>query len=436
MRTRFDRAKLADPRLAEANDILRTCVHCGFCLPTCPTYALLRDERDSPRGRIYLIQHMLEADGAPDTATVRHVDRCLSCLACQTACPSGVDYARLIDRARAHIHAHYPRPWAERWIRRLVAFVLPRPTVFRVALLAAVMARPLAPAIPGRLRRLVQSAPRRLDPPSPVNVPQVFPARGPRRKRVALLAGCVQQVLGSRINEATVRVLRRHGCEVVIARGAECCGALPLHLGMESKARTLARRAVAAWRRELDGAGLDAVVVNASGCGTTVRDYGHLFAGDREWEPVARAVAARATDVSELLCDLGVGGAAPSDAPVLAYHDACSLQHGQKVRAAPRAVLAAAGYDVREVAEGHMCCGSAGTYNLLQPELADRLGRRKGGHIAATGAEAVAAGNLGCLLQVERFSGLPAAHTVELVDWATGGPKPEPLLRRSDGNPR
>ena len=429
MRTRFSAARLADPRLREADGILRNCVHCGFCLPACPTYTLLRDERDSPRGRIYLIQHMLEQGGAPDRETVRHIDRCLSCLACTTACPSGVDYARLIDQARAHIHLHHRRPWTDGAMRWLMAFVLPRPAVFRAALLAAGFARPFAFAMPGRLRRLIQAAPRRLDPPSPMHAPQRFAAAGPRRKRVALLVGCVQQVMGGRINEATVRVLRRHGCEVVVARGAGCCGALPLHMGREAEARSLARRSLAAWRREMDGPGLDAVVVNASGCGPAVRDAAHLFAGDPEWEPVARAVAERAMDVTQLLRDLGIRGAAPPDAPAVAYHDACSLQHAQRLSAPARALLTGAGYDVREIGEGHMCCGSAGTYHLLQPALADRLGRRKGINAAATGAGVVAAGNLGCLLQVERFSGLPAVHTVELMDWATRGPIPGPLAR-------
>jgi glycolate oxidase iron-sulfur subunit len=427
MQTRFSPEQLADPRLREAEAILRKCVHCGFCLTACPTYAVLGDERDSPRGRIYLIQNMLEAGGPPTVETVRHVDRCLSCLGCVAACPSGVDYMHLIDQARAYIEDHHRRPFADRWMRTLVSWVLPHPRRFRAALAAARLARPFAALLPGRLRRMVETAPRRIDEPANGLAPQTFAAIGPRRKRVALLTGCVQQVLGSRINEATVRVLQRVGCEVVVADGAGCCGALTHHLGYADAARSTARHTLAAWWQEDRRDPLDAVVINASGCGTTVKDYGHLFAGDSEWELAAQRIASIARDVTEILADLGVEAAAPAEAPAIAYHDSCSLQHGQRLSAPPRALLVSAGFDVREVAEGHMCCGSAGSYNLLQPALSDALGVRKGGHIAATGARAVACGNLGCMLQIERFGGLPAVHTVELIDWATGGPVPAPL---------
>ena len=267
-----------------------------------------------------------------------------------------------------------------------------------------------------------------------MSAPQVFEAIGHRRKRVALLVGCVQKVLGARINEATVRVLCRHGCEVVIAANAGCCGALTQHMGREKQARTSACCNLAAWQRELDGEGLDAIVVNASGCGTPVKDYGHMFADDPEWSAVAAQVSHIAVDISELLSNLGLTApVAPAGAPIVAYHDSCSLQHGQRLTAPPRALLEDAGFDVREVVEGHMCCGAAGVYTLLQPHLSDVLGHRKGAHIAATGATVTAAGNLGCLLHLERFSGLPAVHTVELLDWATGGPVPEPLRYRADG---
>ncbi|MDA0653807.1 MAG: heterodisulfide reductase-related iron-sulfur binding cluster, partial [Proteobacteria bacterium] len=320
-------------------------------------------------------------------------------------------------------------PFADRVFRRLVSFVLPRPRLFRLALLLARPATLVSALLPRRLRSMVESLPARVDPPSPTSAPQVFAAEGGvRRKRVAMLTGCAQQVLGGRINEATVRILRRHGCEVIIAAGAGCCGALTHHMGREADARVAARANLAAWGRELDGQGLDAIVINASGCGTTVKDYGHLFADDPEWRDTAARVAELAVDVTELLADLGVrADAAPAGAPVVAYHDACSLQHGQRLSAPPRALLAASGFDVREIAEGHMCCGAAGTYTLLQPELSGRLGRRKAANVRATAAAVVAAGNLGCLLHLERFSGVPALHTVELLDWATGGPRPRAL---------
>ena len=427
MQTRFRPEQLADPRIREADAILRKCVHCGFCLTACPTYALLGDERDSPRGRIYLIQNMLEAGGPPTVETVRHVDRCLSCLGCAAACPSGVDYMHLVDQARAYIEDHHRRPFADRWMRALVSWVLPHPRRFRAALAAARFARPLAFVLPGRLRRMVETAPRSIDRSANGLVPQTFAAKGTRRKRVAMLTGCVQQVLGARINAATVRVLQRAGCEVVVAEGAGCCGALTHHLGHPGAARRTARGTLAAWWREDRRDPLDAVVINASGCGPVVRDWGHLFAGDPEWELPAQRIASIARDVTEILADLGVEGAAPANAPAIAYHDSCSLQHGQRLSGPPRALLAAAGFEVREVAEGYMCCGSAGSYNLLQPALADALGARKGAHVADTDVGAVACGNLGCMLQIERFSGLPAVHTVELIDWATGGPKPAAL---------
>ena len=425
MRTHFTDAQRADPRIAEADSILRNCVHCGFCLTACPTYKLLGDESDSPRGRIVLMQNMLEKDAPPSASTVLHIDRCLSCLGCLTACPSGVDYQHLVDHAREHIEQTYRRPAPERWLRALLAFVLPRPRWFRAALLGAVVVRPLAFLLPGRLKRVVRAAPRRVAPPSPVNAPQVFPAIGPRRMRVALLSGCVQQVMGTPGTEATVRVLRRHGCEVVVAKGAGCCGALVHHMGRTEDARRFARAAVAAWQREADGGGLDAVVIHASGCGTTVRDYGRLLAGDRDWAAPAARIAALARDVTEVLAELGLQAPRlPHDAPAVAYHDSCSLGHGQRLSDPPRRLLREAGFAVHEVPDAGRCCGAAGTYNLLQPGIADALGAAKGADLAATGAAVVACGNLGCLVHLARFTDMPLMHTAELLDWATGGPRP------------
>ncbi len=432
METRFSSENLQNPDIAAANDILRKCVHCGFCTATCPSYVLLGDELDSPRGRIYQIKEMLEAEAPARAATVKHVDRCLGCLSCMTTCPSGVDYLRLIDQARSHIETSFRRPLPERLLRALIANLVPRPRLFRLALAGAWLARPLARLLPGRLGALVGLAPARLEAPSPDATPQVFAAEGTRRKRVALLAGCAQQVLGAAINEATVRVLRRHGCEVVVSPSG-CCGALEFHMGREDQARTRARRAIAAWTAELDGEGLDAVVVNASGCGSTVKDYGHMFRDDDAWCQRAERIAALARDVSELLLELGLEKATVQSSDlVVAYHDACSLQHGQKLSAPPRQLLRDAGYDLREVPEGHLCCGSAGTYNMLQPELSERLGRRKAANLETTTAAVVAVGNLGCLVQISQHTALPVVHTVELLDWASGGPKPR---RISQGTP-
>jgi glycolate dehydrogenase iron-sulfur subunit len=427
VQTNFTLAQLSDPDIAEADGILRACVHCGFCTATCPTYVLLGDELDSPRGRIYLMKNMLEADAPASAEVVRHVDRCLTCLSCMTTCPSGVHYQHLVDLGRRHIEATYRRPLAERLLRRLLLAVLPHPGRFRLALAGATLARPFARLLPAALRRLVAMVPVRLEAPSDVDRPQVFPAEGARRLRVALLNGCAQRVLDPAINEATVRLLTRHGCEVVVAQGTGCCGALAHHLGAEAAALAAARADIAAWSREIEGEGLDAVVINTSGCGTMVKDYGFIFRNDPAWAARAKAVSDRTLDVSELLTRLGLAPAKVATGLRVAYHAACSLQHGQRVTAAPRELLAAAGFTVLSVPEGHLCCGSAGTYNMLQPALADRLKARKVANIERLDADVVAAGNIGCLQQIAAGTRLPVLHTVQLLDWATGGPRPVAL---------
>jgi len=427
MQTSFTLAQLNDPDVAESEKILRACVHCGFCTATCPTYVLLGDELDSPRGRIYLIKDMLE-NGKPATAkVVKHIDRCLSCLSCMTTCPSGVHYMHLVDHARRHIEQTFRRPRVERWLRSMIAAVLPRPGLFRLALVAAWLGKPLTPLLPARLRGMLALAPRALSAPSPVDRPQVFPAEGVRRKRVALLTGCVQTVVAPEINEATIRLLGRHGVEVVVAAGAGCCGALTHHMGKEMPALAAARAAIAAWSREIDGEGLDAIVINASGCGTTVKDYGFMFREDPLWARRAERVSALTRDVTEFLSEIGLAPAANATGLAIAYHSACSMQHGQKIMAEPKALLTAAGFNVRDVPEGHLCCGSAGTYNLLQPELAGALRDRKLRNIAATRPDAVATGNIGCIAQLAPAASVPVLHTVELLDWATGGPRPAKL---------
>jgi glycolate oxidase iron-sulfur subunit len=423
MQTHFTADQLDQPPIAEANGILRACVHCGFCLSSCPTYALTGDELDSPRGRIYLIKNMLERGGAPDADTVHHIDRCLSCMSCLTACPSGVDYLHLVDTARAHIETHHRRSLADRLLRWLMATVLPRPRVFRAALTMAQPARMFRGLMPKRLRRLTEFAPKKI--PRSVSLVGVHRPDGQPVKRIAMLAGCVQSVLGGGINEATIRLLTRHGCEVIVAADAGCCGALVQHMGNQSSARSQARANILAWS-SIEGS-VDAVVVTASGCGTTVKDYGHMFADDPDMAQTAASIAAIAKDVTEIMAELGLGAAVHRSDVTVAYHDACSLQHGQGIRAEPRALLEQAGFKVSDIAEGQFCCGSAGTYNLLQPEMADALGVRKAGHVDATGAKVVASGNLGCMIQMARFTDRPMVHTVELLDWATGGPKPPAL---------
>ena len=425
MQTNFTAAQLANPDTAASEQILRSCVHCGFCTATCPTYALLGDELDSPRGRIYLIKDMLENDRPATAEVVKHVDRCLSCLSCMTTCPSGVNYMHLVDHARHHIEATYRRPWADRALRRVLAAVLPSPALFRLALRAAALGQPFSRYLPTRLRAMLALAPARLPAPSPVSRPQIFPATGPRLRRVAMLAGCAQQVLAPQINEATIRLLTRHGCEVVVAKGAGCCGALTHHLGQGG--HDAARANILAWQREIASGGLDAIVMNASGCGTMVKDYGFMFRNDPQLAAPAAQVSALAQDITELMASIGLRPSALTPNQRVAYHSACSLQHGQKITNEPKQLLKQAGFTVLDVPEGHLCCGSAGTYNLLQPEIAGQLRDRKVMNIKSTAPDLIAAGNIGCLTQIASGTQLPVVHTVELLDWATGGPKPAAL---------
>jgi glycolate oxidase iron-sulfur subunit len=382
----------------------------------------LGDELDSPRGRIYLIKEMLESGRPADARTVKHIDRCLSCLACVSTCPSGVDYMHLIDQARVYVEKTYRRPWHDRALRWVLAKVIPHPTRFRLALLAAKIGRPFAPLIPdARLRAMLAMAPKTIPPVSRNDDPQIFAATGERRMRVALMTGCAQKALNTDINDATIRLLRRLGCEVVIPRGMGCCGALTHHMGREAEAHGSAAANVAAFMAEKSAGGLDAVVINTSGCGTTVKDYSHMLGGEE-----AATVSALAMDVSELLVKIGLPEGAPKGLRV-AYHAACSLQHGQQVKTAPKDLLKRVGFTVVEPADSHLCCGSAGTYNLLQPEISAQLKARKVATLEAKSPDVIAAGNIGCMMQIGSGTGVPVVHTVELLDWALGGPKPRAL---------
>tara|TARA_A100001037_G_scaffold306138_1_gene349481 strand:- start:4090 stop:5388 length:1299 start_codon:yes stop_codon:yes gene_type:complete len=423
MQTHFTEEQLAIPAIAEANRVLRKCVHCGFCLATCPTYVLLGDELDSPRGRIYLMKEMLDGGAPPVADTVKHIDRCLSCLSCMSTCPAGVDYMRLVDQTRIRIEQSYRRPIADRWLRRVLGWLLIRPRALRVAMSMGSLAKGIAGLLPPRLAVLARLSPGIVSGPSPNTCVGCHAAEGEKRFRVALLAGCVQSVTGTEIHDATIRLLRRHGCEVVIADGAGCCGALNHHLGNKDAALRTARDTLLAWWREIQAGGFDAIVINASGCGTVIKDYPHFFQDQPELHDAAVAVAERAVDVSELLAQLELR---PGHAQTLAvaYHDACSLRHGQQITEAPRQLLADVGFDVRSPAEGHLCCGSAGTYNMLQPEIATKLGKRKSANLESLDPDVIAAGNLGCIVQIGQHTSLPVVHTVELLDWATGGPVP------------
>lgn len=430
MQTSFTPQQLASPDNASSEKIIRTCVHCGFCTATCPTYLLLGDELDSPRGRIYLMKEMLEKGGPPAPQSVKHIDRCLSCLSCMTTCPSGVNYMHLVDHARAYIEKHHVRPWPERLLRSMLAVVLSDPGKFRWALRLANLGRPFAGLLPGRLKVMAAMAPRRLPAVDPAETPQVFPAQGVRRARVALLAGCAQPVLAPEINRAAIGLLNRLGVEVVISRGSGCCGALSHHLGKTDRSHAQAKANITAWRAEMAAGELDAIMVTASGCGTTVKDYGFMFRDDLVWAGPAAAVSAIAKDVSEVLAGLDSGPSAVASLGLrVAYHSACSLQHGQGVTDQPKLLLKAAGFTVVEPLEPHICCGSAGTYNLLQPEIAGKLRDRKVANLEATRPDIIATGNIGCMTQIAGGSDVPIVHTVELLDWAAGGPVPAALAR-------
>jgi glycolate oxidase iron-sulfur subunit len=437
MQTTFTLAQLADPDVAEADKILRACVHCGFCTATCPTYVLLGDERDSPRGRIYLIKDMLEHDRPATVEVVTHIDRCLSCLACMTTCPASVHYMHLVDHARAHIEETYRRPLLDRALRAVLARVLPDLRLLRLSLYAALVGRPFAPILDAiglkPLAAMLRLAPSSLPPPLPAAGRRVYPAKGERRGRVALLSGCVAPVLSPDIEAATIRVLTRHGVEVVVAQGEGCCGSLVHHMGRTGEAHARARANIDAWLAEADGEGLDAILVTASGCGTTIKDYGFMLRTDPAHAAKAARVSALARDICEYLARLDVPAPERPAGLRVAYHAACSLQHGQKITSEPKVLLSKAGFVVKDVPEGHLCCGSAGTYNIVQSALARRLRDRKVGNIEKLAPDVIAAGNIGCITQIAAGTTVPVVHTVELIDWATGGPCPRALGGRQAG---
>jgi glycolate oxidase iron-sulfur subunit len=434
MQTNFSPAQLKNPGTAEAEKILRACVHCGFCNATCPTFVLLGDELDSPRGRIYLIKDMLEQNRPADALTVKHIDRCLSCLACMTTCPSGVNYMHLVDGARSHIEKTFRRPLADRLFRAFLGAVLPYPNRFRLALAAAPLARPFSSLYSRfgrtglRLAAMLRLAPGRTQP-AYLRPGVISPAVAPVA-RVALHGSCVQQVLRPSINDSAARLLTRFGIKTVLAKGEVCCGALLHHLGKEAGALVQARQNVDVWSREIEGHGLDAILITASGCGTMIKDYGFLLRGDPAYAAKAARVSALAKDVTEFLDTLDLPKPANPSGLTVAYHSACSMQHGQKIDALPRRLLAQAGFEVRNVPEGHLCCGSAGTYNILEPEIALRLRDRKIANIMQTSPDLVATGNIGCIAQIASGTSIPVLHTIELLDFAHGGPTPAGLASR------
>jgi glycolate oxidase iron-sulfur subunit len=433
MQTAFTPEQLRDPAMQSSEKILRTCVHCGFCTATCPTYLLLGDELDSPRGRIYLMKEMLESGKPATPEIVKHIDRCLSCLSCMTTCPSGVHYMHLVDHGRAYIEATYQRPWHDRLTRLVLAKVLPYPGRFRAAVFAANLGKPFKgligklPLVGNRLRAMLELAPAHLPGRPALAHPGIFKPESAWRGRVAILSGCAQPVLQPGFNDAAIRLLNRHGIEVVLPKGEGCCGALVHHMGRDAESHAFARRNIDVWIAEMNGEGLDAIVITASGCGTTIKDYGFMFRADPAYADKAQRVSEITKDITEYLAALGLMLPVRETDLVVAYHSACSMQHGQQIREEPKKLLKQAGFTVKDVPEGHICCGSAGTYNILQPELANALRARKVANIERTKPDLIATGNIGCMTQIEKGTAIPIVHTVELLDWATGGPMPAVL---------
>jgi glycolate oxidase iron-sulfur subunit len=419
MRYNFTAEQIADPQIGPAAKAVRACVHCGFCTATCPTYVVLGDERDSPRGRIVLMKDMLEKGGAPTKEQVYHIDRCLSCLNCKTACPSSVNYQRLVDQARAHIQEHYRRPLADRLMRFAIAKVMTRPGLVRLGLLLARIGAPVAKLLPGRLGAMARMGlAARPQGPEPTE----FPKPQQVKQRIAIMPGCVQGALAPQIDGAVGRVLARRGIELVALEGAGCCGALPHHMGREHDAKQWARKAITAFEQgQYDG-----VLITATGCSAQLKDYAHQFAGDPVWEARAARFAAAARDFLELCTPLT---ATPPQTMRVAYHPACSLQNSLRLNGAGEALLEAAGFIVTPFAESHICCGSAGTYSILQPELSGQLRARKLGNIAAAEPDVLVSGNIGCLQHLAGGEGLgqPILHIAELLDWAESGRKPTNL---------
>ena len=436
------KASSFDPHHAPDKELLADCVHCGFCLPACPTYVLWGEEMDSPRGRIYMMQKAGEGNAPLDQTLRRHMDNCLGCMACMTACPSGVQYGKLIEDTRAQVERNIPRSASDWLFRKLLFAIFPHPA--RLRALAAPMLLYQRSGLQALVRRsgALTLVPKRLAameallPVVPSGFVTKMPARtaaaAPHRRRVGMLTGCVQQIFFPHVNAATARVLAAEGCEVIAPEGQPCCGALMVHSGLDEQAMAMARRMIDLFEQ----ANVETIAINAAGCGSTMKEYGHLLRDDPQWADRARVFSAKCRDVTEVLCELEPNALRNPLRLRIAYHDACHLRHAQGIYRQPRQLLAGIpGLEVAEIAESTLCCGSAGIYNLLQPEPAQQLGDRKVSHLLATQAAAVVSANPGCLLQL--MSGLrrrgekqlPTFHMIELLDASIRGVSPEELLR-------
>ena len=431
METHFSKEQLKDEDNKSSEKIFRKCVHCGFCNATCPTYQLLGDELDGPRGRIYLIKDMLENDKPANEKIVKHIDRCLSCYSCMTTCPSGVNYMHLIDHGRSHIEKTYKRPFNERVIRSFLSIVIPNPTYFRIIGMLTLLVKPFRFIFPKKISEMIDLMPGKF-PKKTLHKKKVYSAQKTKRiARVALLTGCVQKVLSPQINEATIRLLNRHGIEVVVPKGIGCCGSLNHHLGKSDLAHQTFKKNISIWYDEYLKNGLDAIISNTSGCGTTLKDYGFIFRSDEDFKKKAKKISELTKDITEYLDEnikLDFIRHKNNDKEYkIAYHSACSMQHGQKIHDVPINLIKKTGNQVFDIPDGHLCCGSAGTYNLLQSDIAKKLLKNKISNIEKIKPQFIATGNIGCITQIANGTKIPILHTVEIIDWYTGGLKPKVL---------
>jgi len=432
METHFSEQQLKDKDNKSSEKIIRKCVHCGFCNATCPTYQLLGDELDGPRGRIYLIKDMLENNKPANEKIVKHIDRCLSCYSCMTTCPSGVNYMHLIDHGRNHIEKTYKRPFKDRVMRSFLSKVLSNSTYFRTLGMFTNLVRPFRFIFPKKLSEMINLMPREF-PKKTLSKMKIYPAVHKKKfvARVALLTGCVQKVISPQINEATIRLLNRHGIEAVVSKGIDCCGSLNHHLGKNDLASKTFKKNISIWYDEYLNKGLDAIISNTSGCGTTLKDYGFIFRSDDNFKKKAKKISELTKDISEYLDEnikLNFIKKKENDKEYkIAYHSACSMQHGQKIHDIPINLIKKTGNQVFDIPDGHLCCGSAGTYNLLQNDIAKKLLKNKISNIEKIKPQFITTGNIGCITQIANGTKIPILHTVEIIDWYTGGPKPEVL---------
>ena len=431
MQTNFSEKQLQDEHNKSSEKILRKCVHCGMCNATCPTFNLLGDELDSPRGRIYLIKEMFEKNKPANEKIVTHIDRCLSCLGCMTTCPSGVNYMHLIDHARNHVEKTFKRPFLDRMIRTLLSKILPKPMIFKFVIIMSKFVKPFKFLMPIHLKSMLELSPNKIQKKT-LKFQNLY--RVERKKptaRVALLIGCIQRVVSPQINESTIRILTRHGVEVMTMPEIECCGSLNHHLGKEDLAQETFKKNIDFWYEEYIKNGLDAIISNTSGCGTTVKDYGFVLRNDPQFKKKAKKISELTKDVTEFFDENLKLNFKKEERHTkkynIAYHSACSMQHGQKIHNQPINLLRKTGNKILDIPDGHLCCGSAGTYNILQPKIAKQLLKRKVENINKIKPDLISTGNIGCIMQIANGTDIPIVHTVELIDWYTGGPKPQIL---------